>query len=160
MSTRPALTPDALWRYGALGMPLALPTIAVYVLLPTWYAEHMALGLVHIGFTLLLTRLFDVLTDPLVGLFIDRRPQVRLTTLTLIGGLICAPALLLLVNPVQQQPAASLLLYAGWTLIQIPYLAWLPRLHPDSAERNRAAGYREAMALAACRTILNLLRTT
>ncbi|ANG63718.1 hypothetical protein A8C75_15340 [Marinobacterium aestuarii] len=152
MNARPPLTQATLWRYSALGLPQALPTVAVYVLLPTWYAEEVGLSLVQIGVILLLTRLFDVITDPLVGIFMDRHPRVRLTSLTLTGGLICAPALLLLVNPFVHQPAASLLfslvlLYAGWTLIQIPYLAWLPRLHPDSRERNRATAYREALAL-------------
>nr|WP_306422001.1 MFS transporter [Marinobacterium sedimentorum] len=146
------MTQETLWRYGALGLPLALPTVAVYVLLPTWYAEQRGLGLTQIGLILLLTRLFDVITDPLVGLFMDRHPKVPLTTLTLTGGLICTPALLLLVNPITPSAALSLLtalllFYAGWTLIQIPYLAWLPRLHPDSLERNRATGYREALAL-------------
>ncbi|MFC6669173.1 MFS transporter [Marinobacterium aestuariivivens] len=147
------LTTDSLRRYGALGLPLALPTVAVYVLLPTWYFETTGLSLTLIGALLLFTRLFDVVTDPLIGLAIDRYPAIRPARPILIGGLLCAPALWLLVNPLADQAALSLLaglllLYLGWTLIQVPYLAWLPRLHDDSHERNRAAGFREAMTLA------------
>jgi len=146
------LAPALIWRYAALGLPLALPTVAVYVLLPTWYAEAFGLPLTLIGLLLLLTRLLDVLTDPLIGLMLDHVPGVSPRLPILAGALLCAPALLLLVNPLQHQAAASLavgllLLYLGWTLIQIPYLAWLPRLHDDSLQRNRAASAREVLAL-------------
>ncbi|WP_020682557.1 MFS transporter [Marinobacterium rhizophilum] len=153
MPPAPPLDTGNLWRYAALGLPLALPTVAVYVLLPTWYFETFGLPLTLIGAILLLTRLLDVLTDPLIGIFIDRFPGIKPARLIFGAGLICAPSLLLLVNPWQQNASLSLLLgllflYLGWTLIQIPYLAWLPRLHGDSHQRNRAASARETMTIA------------
>ncbi|GGO79748.1 MFS transporter [Marinobacterium nitratireducens] len=143
----------SLWRYAAPGLPLAMPTVAVYVLLPTWYAEQFALPLALIGAILLLTRLFDVVTDPLIGLLLDRRPLQSPRSPMLAGALLCTPALILLVNPPESLAAAALvsgllMLYLGWTLIQIPYLAWLTQLHDDSLQRNRAAGAREALTLA------------
>lgn len=153
MPSSPPLDTGCLWRYAALGLPLALPTVAVYVLLPTWYFETFGLPLALIGAVLLFTRLLDVLTDPLIGWFVDRFPRVRPARLILGGGLLCAPSLLLLVNPWRDNPTLSLLiglvfLYLGWTLIQIPYIAWLPRLHDDSLQRNRAASARETMTIA------------
>ncbi len=49
-----------------------MPTLPVYVYLPTFYAEDLGLGLAAIGGALLLARCFDVVTDPLIGLLSDR----------------------------------------------------------------------------------------
>ena len=51
---------------------VALPTIPVYIHLPALYGVQMGLGLAVTGFVLLLARLFDALTDPLICALSDR----------------------------------------------------------------------------------------
>ena len=75
----------ALLAYGAPALPLAALTLPVYIYLPTVYATGLELGLGLVGALLLLARLWDVITDPLIGSLSDRwrgrfgrrRPWVR-----------------------------------------------------------------------------------
>ena len=62
-----------LLAYASPAFVLALPTIPVYLHLPTLYGVEMGLGLTATGALLLLARLFDTVTDPLIGYLSDRR---------------------------------------------------------------------------------------
>ena len=53
-------------------MPLAAISLPLYVYLPTFYAETLGLGLATVGLILLIARIWDLLTDPLVGVLSDR----------------------------------------------------------------------------------------
>ncbi|PSL12845.1 Na+/melibiose symporter-like transporter [Marinobacterium halophilum] len=149
----PPLTPAQLLAYALPALPLAIPTVGLYVLLPSWYVENWGLTLWLTGLLLLLARLSDLITDPLIGHWLDRgRPQ-RFRSFILLGAMLCVPGLLLLVHPLGTAPAASLLvgsmlLYLGWTLVQIPYLSWLTALSRNSYQRTRAASWREGFTLA------------
>ncbi|KAA0875698.1 MFS transporter [Nitrincola tapanii] len=146
------LTRRQIWIYSLPALPLAVPTVAVFVLLPTFYIEHLGLGLALTGLILMLARLSDVLTDPLIGRWLDHASPRRFKLIMMLGGLICIPSLLLLVNPPQEFVAgtlffASIFLYLGWTCVQVPYLTWLRSLSRYSYQRTRIASYREACAL-------------
>ncbi|MCB2217772.1 MAG: MFS transporter [Desulfobulbaceae bacterium] len=65
----------ALAAYGFLAFPLAAAFIALQVLVPTHYAETTAMSLSTIGFVMLLARLWDTVTDPLIGFLSDKTPQ-------------------------------------------------------------------------------------
>ncbi|MEK9661169.1 MAG: MFS transporter, partial [Alphaproteobacteria bacterium] len=67
------LTGMRLVAYGALGLPLALLALPLYLVLPAYYADGLGLGLAAVGGALLAARLWDVVTDPLVGMLSDRR---------------------------------------------------------------------------------------
>jgi len=58
--------------YGALGAPLAMMALPVYVLVPKFYFEATGLSLAIIGAVLLLTRLADAFIDPFLGAWVDR----------------------------------------------------------------------------------------
>ena len=53
---------------------MALPTIPVYIHLPALYGVELGLGLATTGLILLVARLFDMVTDPVIGLLSDRYP--------------------------------------------------------------------------------------
>ena len=62
------------------------------------------------------------------------------------------PALVLLLSPPQGAGAGwlflcSALLFLGWTLVQIPYLAWGARLSPYYHERTRLTASRETAVI-------------
>ena len=46
--------------YSLPAVAMALPTLPVYILLPTFYAENTTLGLTAIGVLLMTARFFDV----------------------------------------------------------------------------------------------------
>lgn len=138
--------------YALPALALALPTIPLYVYLPTLYAEGLGLGLATTGAVLLVARAFDVVTDPLIGIASDRlttrwgrrKPWIAL------GAVIGGFALLKLFDP----PAAvtpgyllvwSIVVLLGWTMIAIPYTAWAAELSNDYDERTRITGAREAL---------------
>jgi Na+/melibiose symporter-like transporter len=140
--------------YGLPGLALAMPTIPVFVFLPTLYAETVGLGLAAVGAVLLAARLVDGVTDPLVGWLSDRvatrwgrrKPWIAL------GGLLAAPALLMLFMPPEGAGVGyllgwSILLYVGWTLVNVPYTAWGAELSGDYNERARLTGWREGLMI-------------
>nr|WP_052063365.1 MFS transporter [Nitrincola sp. A-D6] len=121
------LSRQALFSYALPALPLAVPTVAIYILLPTYYVEEIGLPLLLTGLLLMLARLSDVITDPLIGRWLDFASPRQFKTTLAIGGLICIPSLGLLIHPLASAPALSLLfgalfLYLGWTLVQVPIL--------------------------------------
>ncbi|WP_417581330.1 MFS transporter [Nitrincola sp.] len=146
------LTRQALFSYALPALPLAVPTVAIYILLPTYYVEEVVLPLFITGLLLMLARLSDVITDPLIGRWLDFASPRQFKATLVTGGLICIPSLALLIHPLASAPGLSLLfgalfLYLGWTLVQVPYITWLSHLSDSSLERTRAVSLREGFAL-------------
>ena len=57
--------------YGLLGLPLAFVALPLYVLLPNHYAREFGMPLATLGAVLLAARLFDAVSDPLLGRLSD-----------------------------------------------------------------------------------------
>ena len=62
-----ALPLATLAAYGSLAFPMAAGFIALQVIVPTFYAQALGLSLSAIGGILLVARLWDMITDPVVG---------------------------------------------------------------------------------------------
>lgn len=136
--------------YAAPALPLAMLTLPVYVVLPPHYAGTLGLGLGTVGAVLLLARLWDAVSDPLVGFLSDRiptpfgrrRPWIALgLPVTLLG-------VWQLMLPPEGADAWHLgvwsaVLYTGWTLMVVPLTAWGAELSDDYHERTRISGARE-----------------
>ena len=64
------------WRaglaYGLLGLPLAFAALPLYVVLPHYYASDLGLPLATVGALLMLVRLMDAGSEPLLGRLSDR----------------------------------------------------------------------------------------
>jgi Na+/melibiose symporter-like transporter len=60
--------------YGSLALPMAAGFLALQVIVPTFYAQALGLSLSAVGGILLVARLWDMITDPLVGFLSDRTP--------------------------------------------------------------------------------------
>jgi Na+/melibiose symporter-like transporter len=80
-----------LFTYALPALPLAVPTVGLYVLLPTWYVEQGGLALWLVGLILMLARVSDLITDPLIGYWLDRGSPVRYRQFILAGAA-CAAA--------------------------------------------------------------------
>ena len=156
------MTPDTAFRvprrvllaYALPAFVVALPTIPVYIHLPALYGVHLGLGLATTGLILLAARIFDTVTDPLIGVLSDRfafRGAHRKPWIAL-GAVIAGIGVFKILNPPDGVDTAyllvwSIVLYAGWTLVAVPYLTWGAELSGRYHERSRITAWREAVTL-------------
>lgn len=121
-------------NYAMLAIPLAMLGLPVYIYLPNLYQQHFAMSLSAIGSALLLARMLDVITDPIIGQISDKlKPAIsRKTQIYIASLLLCLSlAALLLPHLIFKQTTVSWLqlfvfsftTYLAWTMIQVPYLA-------------------------------------
>ena len=91
---------------------IALPTIPVYINLPTLYGVKLDLGLAAVGFALLGARIFDTISDPLVGLLSDRWGfrDARRKPWIAIGAVIAGFGLFKVLNPPEEPNTTFLLM--------------------------------------------------
>ena len=140
--------------YGFLAFPLAAAFIALQVIVPTHYAETTNLSLSAIGGIVLLARLWDTATDPIVGILSDKTPQHwgRRRLWVLLSLPLIAIATYKLFNPPEGAGNTYLLLwtfaiYAAGTMAIVPLNAWGAELSPAYHQRNRVTGARAAFGL-------------
>lgn len=155
MAAAAPLRRSILLFYALPAFALAMPTIPLYVYLPTFYADGLGVGLAATGAALLIARIFDVVTDPLIGIGSDRLrlPWGRRKPWVAAGAVIAAVALVRLFDPPADVDAVYLgiwavVLFTGWTLVAVPYAAWGAELSVDYHERARITGAREAAMIA------------
>ena len=139
--------------YGLPGLPMAILGLPLFVFLPTFYAEQAGIGLATVGFILLAARLFDVVTDPIVGHLSDRiRGPFRRRALIIAGTPLLLLGVEMLFRPGEDVSALyllffSALVYLGWTLVALPYFAWGAELSPNYHERSRISAWREGFVV-------------
>lgn len=151
-----ALTDRALAAYAVVALPLAAAALPVHVQVPKFYSG-LGLDLALIGVLLLGVRLFDAISDPLLGALADRIPERHGGRKAMIAGAVPALAagLWLLFNP----PAATAMLapwlaatlvlsYLGLSAASIGHFALGSALSRDYAERTRITAARGVAALA------------
>ncbi|MFZ5558949.1 MAG: MFS transporter [Pseudomonadota bacterium] len=144
-----------LLAYGALGLPLAMAALPVYVHAPKFYGDTLGVNLAAMGFILLALRIVDAVQDPWLGHLSDRyaaRPHGRLFFVMLAVPLL-ALGFYALFNP---PPGVSLTLwfagtlfvvYLAFSLANISYQALGAELSRDPHERTRVTATREGLAL-------------
>lgn len=121
----------------------------VLVFVPRFYASDVGVPLAMVGTYILITRLIDVFTDPLMGYISDhtrsrfgrRRPWVLLSV----------PLMMIAIYRVFMPPEDAdgiyMLLWLsvlglGTTMMLIPYYAWGAELSDDYNERSKITGWR------------------
>jgi len=146
-------------RYGLLGLPLAIVALPLYVLLPNYYALHFGVPLAGLGLLLLGARLFDAVSDPLLGRWADALFARSHTSVLALGG---AAALLLGLSffalffpPMTELPflwawagACLVLCYLAFSTLTILHQSWGALLGGDALGRSRVVAYREGFGLA------------
>lgn len=152
----------------------ALPVIVTALLLGPLaivqgiYAKYFGLSLITIAKVLLVARIFDAVTDPLIGYYSDlyhqhtgsRKPFVICGSVLLIFSayFLYAPLDWKTLEALDQGTTTSitvsagyffgwfLLFYFSWTLIEIPHLAWASELAVSSNEKSRIYSLRYSFA--------------
>jgi Na+/melibiose symporter-like transporter len=159
MATDPASgdQPLGFWRilaFGAVQLPLGMIGLPIAIYLAPLYSGQMQLSLQLIGITLILARLSDFITDPLVGVLSDRwRPKIGRRRIWLIFGAVAMMAgVHMLFRP---EPGVGIvyfglavaLVYLGYTLILLPYQAWAAELSPDYHVRTRISSVSQTFSI-------------
>ncbi|MCU0813509.1 MAG: MFS transporter, partial [Burkholderiaceae bacterium] len=164
-STTPAATGalGAGWRagviYGGLGLPLAFVALPLYVMLPNHYATVFGVPLALLGAVLLGARLFDAVTDPWIGRFVDRwfaHSSARVLVAAAIAAVVAAIGFRALFFPAVEGTAALLwwcagglaVTYLAYSVLAVLHQAWGARLGGDAPQRARVVAWREGFALA------------
>lgn len=150
--------------FGAPSMPLSMVTLPLAVYLTPVYAdsEGFALSLGFVGLMLFLSRIFDGVTDPIIGFVSDRirTPWGRRKPLVLLGmPLFILGVWLLWVPPFEFYDvtwfgftfsigypyllAVLVLMYIGSTIKDVPYNAWGAELAHDYHERTLVMSWKE-----------------
>lgn len=127
----------------ALGLPIA-------VHLPAYYAEYTALTLSQVGYIMMLTKLWDVVTDPVLGFLSDksqsrfgrRRPWIVAS----VPFVVLSVYMAFLPPPDATQSYLFfwlVVMYIGWTMLTISHMSWAAELSDNYDERSRIQGGRE-----------------
>lgn len=139
-----------LFSYASTAIPLAMLGLPLYIYLPTFYAQSVGLSVTLVGLILFMSRLTDVITDPLVGLYSDRFESRygKRKPFMLFGGVFLAMSFYALIHPPQVYRELwllvfSILVYFGWSIISIPYLAWSAEITSSYHEKTRLSAARE-----------------
>ena len=140
----------------ALGLPLV-------VHLPPFYVNATGLSIGLIGLIFMALRLWDVITDPLMGWAADRfqiRGQKRRGWIVLSVPILMLSAWMIF-SPPQNVGWDYLLvwmmiLYIGWTMITISHMSWGSELSSNYHDRSRVHGIREAFLILGMLAVLAL----
>lgn len=128
--------------YAAPGGPLGALNFLTVTVLPTFYAKNTAVTLGAVGAVLLATRIFDAVFHPLIGFISDsllyrvgRKPWV------LAGGILCPVATYFLFTPAPTSDVTYfatwlILMFASWTILEIPHRAWGAEISRVQAQRS------------------------
>jgi glycoside/pentoside/hexuronide:cation symporter, GPH family len=144
-----------LLAYGGLQFPLATIGLPLSIYLAPFYAGELGLPLAALGTAMLLARLSDIITDPLIGMVSDRwRPAIgRRRVWVPIGVSVLSVGVYLLFNPAKGVGLGYFLMalamtYLGFTMTRLPYHAWGGELSTNYEERTRITSVRQMFSLA------------
>ncbi len=154
MGKNEVLPKRTIYAHGTLGLPLAVIGYPLSIWIPAHYSGGLGISLAAVGTILMLARLTDVLTDPIIGDLSDRwqtrfgrrRPWLIMGTPVMMLG-----AYKLFVP----DPGVGMLYFLTWlaiffvgsTMILLPHRAWGAELSPDYHQRSRVTAAREIYVL-------------
>lgn len=150
-----------LFAYSIAELPMSMVVTPVSLFLPAFYTQDLGLGMATVGLVLMLSKFWDVATDPIIGYMSDRtRSRIGRRKPWIVASVpLVMIAVYQLFLPPTDVDAAFLLiwimvLWLGWTLFNIPYFAWGAELSPDYLDRTRITGWRTMAGLAGTLTAI------
>ncbi len=144
--------------YGAPALALALMGVTFYVYLPRFYSDVVGVPLAQLGWIILLSRVFDAVIDPALGMLSDRtrvrwgRRKPWIAAAAIPTGIAFT---FLLVPPVGLDAAGATLWLTLWTflffffwgMVTVPYEALGAEMSEDYDERTRLLGLRDGLLI-------------
>ena len=144
-----------IYAHGSLGMPMAVYGYPLAIWLAPHYSGVIGLDLATVGLILMIARLTDVVTDPLIGELSDRwrTPFGRRKHWLIIGTPVMLLGIYKLFIPAPDVGLVYMLVwltvfFLGSTMIALPHRAWGAELSTDYHQRSRVTAGREIYVLA------------
>jgi GPH family glycoside/pentoside/hexuronide:cation symporter len=145
--------------YAMPAFAMAVVGIPVYVYLPKFYTDVVGVHIAVVGYLLFGVRIFDAVTDPMIGWWSDRHRSImgRRRPFILLGALLLAVSLYFLFTPpVPSTTAVKTLWFAiciytmffFWTMTAVPYESLGPELTRDYDDRTSLFAMRDGFLLA------------
>ena len=140
--------------YSLPSIPLAAAQIAVYIAVPAIYSKIAAVGIGITGLVIMISRVIDMITDPILGTFLDRMVEkIGWKFWLLIGFPLISIGIFILFNPLDGLEIFSLLLGVifvtlGWTFFSIPW--WgigIAISNSNSNDRFKVVSFRELLTI-------------
>ena len=140
--------------YSLPSIPLAAAQIAVYIAVPAIYSKIAAVGIGITGLVIMISRVIDMITDPILGTFLDRMVEkIGWKFWLLIGFPLISIGIFILFNPLDGLEIISLLLGVifvtlGWTFFSIPW--WgigIAISSSNSNDRFKVVSFRELLTI-------------
>ena len=140
--------------YSLPSIPLAAAQIAVYIAVPAIYSKIAAVGIGITGLVIMISRVIDMITDPILGTYLDRMVEkIGWKFWLLIGFPLISIGIFVLFNPLDGLEIISLLLgiifvTLGWTFFSIPW--WgigIAISNSNSNDRFKVVSFRELLTI-------------
>lgn len=141
-----------LFSYSLFAIPLAILGLPLYIYLPTFYAKDVGIDMALVGATLLIARVIDVFTDPIIGRLSDK--YFKRYIFIIIGSILVLFSFYFLTHPISNANAFylfifSVLIYTGWSLLTIPYFSLSAEISFNKNHNNLLASCREFFTIIA-----------
>jgi Na+/melibiose symporter-like transporter len=141
--------------FTALNFPTSAAGMPMFIFILPFYADDLGLGLSIVGIIFFLGRFTDILTDPVMGVLIDKFPSKwgKHKLWVFLSAPVFMVATYLIFLPTTVQPTglyffgSLFLIYLAFTLSSITQLSWASYLAPDYDDRTKLLTLRELMAL-------------
>jgi GPH family glycoside/pentoside/hexuronide:cation symporter len=144
--------------YGMPAFALAIIGIPVYVYIPKFYTDVVGIEVALLGIILFGVRIFDAVTDPMIGYLSDRtrsrfgrrRPYIA------IGAVFVTAMMVMLFNPPDADSLVTTTwftvaiygLFLFWTVVTVPYESLGPEITLDYHERTSLFALRDGLLIA------------
>ncbi len=144
--------------YAAPAFALAVVGIPLYVYIPKFYTDVVGVHIAILGYLILGVRLFDAVTDPLIGFISDRTKTCfgRRRPFLAGGAVVLALSIFFLFNPPEQSPTFEtawfgvwiFCVFFFWTLVEVPYESLGPEITFNYHERITLFAWRDGALIA------------
>ena len=139
--------------YGLPSSALAAAQMIVYISIPPIYAIMPDVGLALVGMAIMFTRFFDMITDPIMGNYLDVLiSKIGWAPWFIFSWPLLSIGIYILLNPFDGLGFISLIIgltsvTLGWTLFTLPWWSMGIIISKNSNVRLKVASIREAFAI-------------
>ena len=157
------LTTPILLAYGGLAVPLAALGLPLAVYIPPFYAGPIGLGVGTVGIIFMVARFWDIFTDPIMGMIVDRYPSKwgKRKHWIAIGVPVLMLAAWFIFFPGGSQSIFYLIfwlfiLYLAFTFVGLTQQAWGVDISKSYNDRSKVYGWREIGSIFGMMSVLAL----